>query len=75
MNIIIRISTPVRFFVFGTFRNPKGFEIETGFYNGASAQIGEMLIFKDVTIPKETGDIPEKSLRHGKNGLKRPGTE
>ena len=39
--------------LFGTFRNPRHFEHETGFYNGASARVGEMLLFKDVTKPKE----------------------
>jgi sterol desaturase/sphingolipid hydroxylase (fatty acid hydroxylase superfamily) len=53
---------PIFDILFGTFRNPKGFEIETGFYNGASSRIGEMLIFKDVTMPKNSGEILEKSL-------------
>jgi sterol desaturase/sphingolipid hydroxylase (fatty acid hydroxylase superfamily) len=34
--------------IFGTFRNPKEFAQETGFYNGASAKIGKMLLFKDI---------------------------
>jgi len=37
--------------VFGTFRNPATFEGETGFYEGASARIGEMLIGLDVSRP------------------------
>ncbi len=37
--------------LFGTFYNPKGYEHETGFYQGASDRIGEMLLFKDVTEP------------------------
>jgi sterol desaturase/sphingolipid hydroxylase (fatty acid hydroxylase superfamily) len=42
--------------VFGTFRNPKGFETETGFYHGASRRVGEMLIWRDVTRkPDEHG--------------------
>ena len=57
---------PIFDILFGTFRNPKGFEIETGFYNGASARIGEMLIFKDVTIPKNSDEILEKSLMQEK---------
>lgn len=36
--------------LFGTFRNPKTFAEETGFYNGASYKIGEMLLFKDINI-------------------------
>ncbi|MBL4673213.1 MAG: sterol desaturase family protein [Arenicella sp.] len=38
--------------LFGTFRNPKGFEVETGFYLGASAQIGDMLLCKEISNPK-----------------------
>jgi sterol desaturase/sphingolipid hydroxylase (fatty acid hydroxylase superfamily) len=34
--------------IFGTFRNPKEFIKEAGFYNGASSRIGEMLLFKDI---------------------------
>jgi sterol desaturase/sphingolipid hydroxylase (fatty acid hydroxylase superfamily) len=34
--------------IFGTFRNPKGYVKETGFYNGASSKIKEMLLFKEV---------------------------
>jgi len=36
--------------IFGTFRNPKQFASETGFYDGASSRIGEMLLFKDINI-------------------------
>lgn len=42
--------------IFGTFRNPQGFQTEHGFYPGASARIGEMLIFRDVTSPRENAD-------------------
>ena len=38
--------------VFGTFRNPEGFQAEHGFYPGASARLPEMLAFQDVTSPK-----------------------
>jgi sterol desaturase/sphingolipid hydroxylase (fatty acid hydroxylase superfamily) len=42
--------------LFGTFRNPKGFETETGFYHGASRRVGEMLVWRDVTRkPGERG--------------------
>jgi sterol desaturase/sphingolipid hydroxylase (fatty acid hydroxylase superfamily) len=34
--------------VFGTFRNPKDFAAETGFHPGASAQIPQMLLFRNV---------------------------
>lgn len=34
--------------LFGTFKNPKDFEHETGFYEGASSQVADMLLFKDL---------------------------
>ncbi len=37
--------------IFGTFRNPPKYEHETGFYNGASARIGDMLLFREVDKP------------------------
>lgn len=42
---------PVFDILFGTFQNPKNYEFETGFYNGASARILEMLSFKNVEKP------------------------
>lgn len=35
--------------LFGTFRNPKHDEVETGFYPGASKRVVEMLFWKDVS--------------------------
>lgn len=43
---------PIFDILFGTFKNPKYFVENTGFYDGASARIPEMLIFKDVSTPK-----------------------
>jgi len=40
---------PVFDILFGTFRNPAGYEHETGFYQGASARIWEMLTFRDIS--------------------------
>jgi sterol desaturase/sphingolipid hydroxylase (fatty acid hydroxylase superfamily) len=34
--------------LFGTFRNPKKFATEAGFYHGASAKLSQMLMFKDI---------------------------
>jgi len=39
--------------VFGTFRNPREFQPEHGFYPGASGRLTEMLTFQDVTSPKQ----------------------
>ncbi len=30
-------------------RNPRGYEMDVGYYDGASARVGEMLMCKDVT--------------------------
>lgn len=35
--------------LFGTFKNPKRFEHETGFYEGGSSKIWEMMAFKDIS--------------------------
>ncbi|MCW3160369.1 sterol desaturase family protein [Chryseobacterium oryctis] len=42
--------------IFGTFRNPKEFSTETGFYNGASSKIGKMILFKDIYNEKPDKD-------------------
>jgi sterol desaturase/sphingolipid hydroxylase (fatty acid hydroxylase superfamily) len=36
---------------FGTFRNPERFAEEAGFWDGASAKIGSMLLGRDVSVP------------------------
>ena len=43
---------PVFDMMFGTFKNPKAYEHETGFYEGASSRIFEMLTFKDINKSK-----------------------
>jgi len=43
--------------LFGTFRNPKDFADQTGFYDGASSRIPQMLMFKDIA-----GDDYDPSL-------------
>jgi len=39
----------------GTFHNPKDFVRETGFYDGASSRVGEMLLWRDVSHPRASG--------------------
>ncbi len=39
---------PIFDMLFGTFENPKNYEHETGFYDGASAKVLEMLTFQDI---------------------------
>jgi sterol desaturase/sphingolipid hydroxylase (fatty acid hydroxylase superfamily) len=46
---------PVWDMVFGTFRNPRSFQEEHGFYPGASERIPEMVLFQDVTAPDHGG--------------------
>ncbi|MDO6446246.1 sterol desaturase family protein [Colwellia sp. 1_MG-2023] len=43
---------PIFDMLFGTFKNPKTFVENTGFYDGASSRIVEMIMFKDVSSPK-----------------------
>lgn len=43
---------PIIDMLFGTYRNPKTFEGEAGFYNGASARVGDMLLGRDVSVPQ-----------------------
>jgi sterol desaturase/sphingolipid hydroxylase (fatty acid hydroxylase superfamily) len=40
---------PVFDMVFGTFRNPAGFEMDTGYYDGASARVVDMLLCRDIS--------------------------
>ncbi|MBS9460923.1 sterol desaturase family protein [Flagellimonas sp. 389] len=39
--------------LFGTFKNPKDYTHETGFYHGASSRIKDMLLFKDILKNKK----------------------
>ena len=43
---------PLLDILFGTFHNPLKFADETGFYDGASARIQDMLMFRDVSNPR-----------------------
>lgn len=42
---------PIFDILFGTFANPADFEVDTGFYDGASQRVPEMLVFADVSTP------------------------
>lgn len=44
---------PIYDLLFGTFNNPVGFEKETGFYDGASAKVMDMLLFKDLNKSRQ----------------------
>jgi len=40
---------PIWDILFGTFYNPKNYENETGFYDGASSRMNDMLLFRDIS--------------------------
>lgn len=42
---------PIFDILFGTFRNPQGYVMQTGYYDGASARIVDMLLCRDVSQP------------------------
>ena len=44
--------------VFGTFRNPATFEREAGFWDGASREVGPMLLGRDVSEPRAASTPP-----------------
>jgi sterol desaturase/sphingolipid hydroxylase (fatty acid hydroxylase superfamily) len=46
---------PIFDLLFGTFYNPQRFASETGFYDGASKRIADMLRFRDVSVPAALG--------------------
>jgi sterol desaturase/sphingolipid hydroxylase (fatty acid hydroxylase superfamily) len=51
---------PVLDMLFGTFRNPKGYTVETGFYDGATERLGDMLLCRDLR-----GTTPEPAQLSG----------
>jgi sterol desaturase/sphingolipid hydroxylase (fatty acid hydroxylase superfamily) len=48
---------------FGTLRNPARWAGRVGFYRGASARLGELLIGVDVSAPRENGGSPARAPR------------
>jgi sterol desaturase/sphingolipid hydroxylase (fatty acid hydroxylase superfamily) len=46
---------PIFDVLFGTFVNPRDFAANTGYYDGASARVGDMLRCRDVTRPRISG--------------------
>lgn len=56
---------PIVDMMFGTFRNPQTRVEATGFYDGASARVLDMLLFRDVSTPKdETPDEASPEAGH-----------
>lgn len=57
---------PIFDIIFGTFENPAGYDHEAGFYDGASARVLDMLLFRDVSeLPLGEGqpEFPAPSER------------
>jgi sterol desaturase/sphingolipid hydroxylase (fatty acid hydroxylase superfamily) len=44
---------PIYDFLLGTFQNPDDYQGENGFYDGGSTRVLDMLMFKDVSTPKQ----------------------
>ncbi len=59
---------PVLDILFGTFRNPSDFAPETGYYDGASARVGDMLMLRDVTEPPSSAPGSRQAPRPGAEG-------
>ena len=47
---------PIFDILFGTFRNPATYTTDVGFYDGASARLRDMLLFRDVSTPTDAVD-------------------
>ncbi len=59
---------PIFDMLFGTFRNPSDYEYETGFYEGASTRIVDMLLFRKVDKPvSDNQTIVKSSLKNVNN--------
>ena len=57
--------------LFGTFVNPKTFADEYGFYDGASARVIDMHLFRDVSTPEADNDAAESQTDATAAGLVR----
>jgi sterol desaturase/sphingolipid hydroxylase (fatty acid hydroxylase superfamily) len=52
---------PIFDLLFGTFHNPKEFAPATGYYDGGSRRVGEMLLFRDVSL--RGASAPERAAQ------------
>ncbi len=55
---------PIFDVLFGTFYNPKEFAPATGYYDGASARVGDILLLRDVTTPRADAALELGSSAH-----------
>lgn len=51
--------------LFGTFENPEGYELKTGFYDGASARVADMVLLRDIAARSEEAAPPSSELPLG----------
>jgi sterol desaturase/sphingolipid hydroxylase (fatty acid hydroxylase superfamily) len=56
-------DVPLWDIVFGTFRNPARFEGDVGFFDGASNQLGPLLLGSDLDAPAGTATAPRPRAR------------
>lgn len=54
------------FFLFATFHNPKGYDVETGFYLGASDKIADMLLFRNIADTSDDNEAVSRTMPSGK---------
>ncbi|MEO0345519.1 MAG: sterol desaturase family protein [Pseudomonadota bacterium] len=54
---------PVFDILFGTFRNPEGYEPAAGFCDGASARVRDMLLWRDVSEPDDSSNLTGGEVR------------
>lgn len=52
---------PVFDMLFGTFRNPAGFDHATGFWHGASARVVDMVLLRDVSEPPHLTSLTKEA--------------
>lgn len=57
---------PIFDILFGTFDNPQGYEVETGFYQGASDKIADMLLFRNISDTSEDNSSSSRTISKSK---------
>ena len=58
----VHADLPLVDMVFGTFENPKTYQHETGFYQGASERVVDMVLLRDVSQADQTKQAPRSDL-------------
>lgn len=54
-------NTSIFDLLFGTFSNPEAVDVEVGFYEGASDELGKLLLGSPMDRPAAKGDVPSSS--------------